>query len=571
MNGIFVFSSALPNSLLILAGKATLLLTLVFIIRLMMRTASASSRYFLIGTGMIMIGCLPVLALIAPDWNVPVPEVIQSRITSNAVPSPLPEISSAGPRIESLKGTAGAAETKARRPASRGNALLYLWLLGTAAAVGRVLMGMAGCARSRRRPEEPDSNGIHNLVEKASRRIGLRKEIAIRLGDRTETPYISGVVRPVLNLPRHVLCWPEQRLMSVLLHELAHIKRGDHVLWPLVNLAVSWLWFNPLAWIALAFMKKERERACDDYVLACGSSRTSYAQHLLEACLSLGSSVRAAPLSLQFARRNEVRDRILYLLDQRMNHRPMSRAGQIALVLLLAVAIVPLTGITGFSTAVTSNEVSPGEREAVIATLEAFYAELSDGSDFQTVREKFLTADYFDDPRLTLEKLDRAVWQPVFNNTVCCIAEGRARAVDEVRSRITSLRRDGEEIIAELQMEITGYCLDKKQTNPDTDSAAAGASDKTAGTKAAIRQCHVVNSYSQPIRFRHEKGAWKISLFSDGVALMQMDTDNPYGPIFLVWIEDIDARTTPFGARVFKVIPRDIVPDAHNAQFSLEE
>ena len=571
MSGLLTLPPTLPIALMILAGKAALLLTLTFIVRLIVRKASASTRYFLIGASVIMIGCLPLLTWITPDWELPLPTVIQSRIVSDPVPLPPSEIPSGILQAEPSDAAMSITETQASPAIGSGDLLLYLWLLGTAAAAGRVVMGMAACATSRRQVKESDSRRVYELVKEASGRIGLRRDIAVRLGGRTEVPHISGIIRPVLHLPQNVLHWPKQRLMSVLLHELAHIKRGDHFLWPLANLAVSWLWFNPLVWLALAQMRKDKERACDDYVVACGCGRISYAQHLLEACLSLRASAKLAPLSLQFAQTNEVQERIMYMLNQRMDRQPISRPRQLAFVFLLLTVFIPLTGITGFSATATSGEVSTGEREAVVATLKAFFAELSNGADFQTVREKFLTSDYFDDPSLTLENLDEAVWVPVFDNTLCCITEGRPGVVQKVRSRIAALRREGDELVATLRFDIAGYCLDKKQVRQDADSTVVFIVDNTSGKETAIRECHVVDSLSQQVRFRREDGAWKISRFNDGVAIMRMDTNNPYGPIFLVWIEDIDARTTPFGARVFKVVPRDIVPNAHNAEFLLEE
>ena len=572
MNGILSFPPTLPISLMILAGKATLLLALVFIIRLMVRTASASTRYFLISASIIMIGCLPLLTWITPDWKVPLPAIIQRSVVSDPAPSPSPEILSGILKTEPSKAIMDVTETHAfPAAAASGNLLLCLWLLGTLVAAGRVLIGMAGCARNQRQAKEPDSQRIHELIKSASHKIGLRKEISAGVGDQTEAPYISGIIKPVLSLPRDVIRWPEQRLMSVLLHELAHIKRGDHFLWPLANLAVSWLWFNPLVWLALAQMRKDKERACDDYVLACGRSRIGYAQHLLEACLSLRTSVKLAPIGLQFAQKNEVKERIIYMLNQKINHQPMGKVRQLAFIFLMVVVLIPLTGITGFSTAVTSSDVSPGEHDAVTATLKAFFAELSNGSDYQVTRERFLTSDYFDDPSLTLENLDQAVWMPVFDNTLCCITEGRPGVVDKIRNRMTSLRREGNELVASLQIDVVGYCLNGKSVRRNTDSSTVILVDDTSGKKTAISECHVAHSLTQEIRFRLENGAWKVSRFNDGMAIMRMDTNNPYGPIFLVWVENIDEQTTPFGARVFKVIPRDIVPNAHNAQFVLEE
>ena len=72
-------------------------------------------------------------------------------------------------------------------------------------------------------------------------------------------------------MPEDADRWPLERLRIVLLHELAHVKRRDCLTHVLAQLACALHWFNPLAWMAARHIRTERERACDDLVLACGT------------------------------------------------------------------------------------------------------------------------------------------------------------------------------------------------------------------------------------------------------------------------------------------------------------
>ena len=94
------------------------------------------------------------------------------------------------------------------------------------------------------------------------------------------SPSVYGIVRPRILLPPS---YPEQDLSYVLLHEEAHIRRGDN-LWRLLFAATACVyWFNPLSWLFLKWFTESLETACDESVLArCGEQeKRAYAAALL--------------------------------------------------------------------------------------------------------------------------------------------------------------------------------------------------------------------------------------------------------------------------------------------------
>jgi hypothetical protein len=114
-------------------------------------------------------------------------------------------------------------------------------------------------------------------------------------------------------------------------------------------------------------------------------------------------------------------------------------------------------------------------------------------------------------------------------------------------------------------MDVLADCMKGEVGIQDDEESIIIRSNNTG-----VEECRLVNALAQQIKLRYENNNWKISRYDDGIAIMRMDTDRPFGPIFLVWMEDIDSMTTPFGAGIFKVFPRDLIPDARNTQFSLE-
>ena len=109
-----------------------------------------------------------------------------------------------------------------------------------------------------------------------------------------ETAFVWGVLRPRIYLP-FGLSEDEQRL--VLLHERAHIRRGDHLSRLLAYAALCLHWFNPLVWAAFVLSGRDMETACDETVLehAQEDIRADYAAALLRA--AGGRSALGAPLA----------------------------------------------------------------------------------------------------------------------------------------------------------------------------------------------------------------------------------------------------------------------------------
>ncbi|MFS1514730.1 M56 family metallopeptidase [Chengkuizengella sp. SCS-71B] len=107
------------------------------------------------------------------------------------------------------------------------------------------------------------------LLENCKNEMKLRNKITMIYVDTTNTPSITGLIRPKLLLPKeimHQLSYEEKRY--VFLHELAHLKRKD--------IFINWIalyvqvinWFNPLVWYAFYKMREEAEESCDASVLA---------------------------------------------------------------------------------------------------------------------------------------------------------------------------------------------------------------------------------------------------------------------------------------------------------------
>ena len=156
-----------------------------------------------------------------------------------------------------------------------------------------------------------------------------------------------GLLRPAVLLPSDSAGWPDSRRRTVLLHELAHVRRGDAATHLAARVALAFNWWNPLAWTAWREFLKERERAADDLVLNAGERASDYAGHLLEVARGLGTVPATAWAGVCMARPSQLEGRLVAILDSRVNRKSPGRAAAVLAAALAVAAIAPLAALRG--------------------------------------------------------------------------------------------------------------------------------------------------------------------------------------------------------------------------------
>jgi beta-lactamase regulating signal transducer with metallopeptidase domain len=113
--------------------------------------------------------------------------------------------------------------------------------------------------------------------------MGIHQRVNILLSQRIDIPATIGFLKPVILLPvATVNQLSMDQVESVILHELAHIKRMDY-LWNISAAVIETiLFFNPFVYLLTSVQKKERELCCDDFVLGFNRDPHNYATALLE-------------------------------------------------------------------------------------------------------------------------------------------------------------------------------------------------------------------------------------------------------------------------------------------------
>jgi beta-lactamase regulating signal transducer with metallopeptidase domain len=164
------------------------------------------------------------------------------------------------------------------------NVVGAIWLAGTAAYAGFVVVNLVVVSlRLRRSLVAIDSTLSTRMVE-SSRRLRVGRSVRLVVTTQPVGPAVYGIIRPTLVLPQALLsAKPLVELEPILAHELIHIRRGDTLAAMLQLVAQCLWWFHPLVWWANRQVCRERERSCDEEVLAgLKCDPAAYGQGLLD-------------------------------------------------------------------------------------------------------------------------------------------------------------------------------------------------------------------------------------------------------------------------------------------------
>jgi len=289
--------------------QVTLLIAIISILDLLLRNwAWPQVRY---GLWILVL----VKLLIPPSWSfngslvsqlhTPVRQAMTARVTvpANLTPltTPAPAQTAAMPTpITSHRGLTSlpqpgqvaaakaTASTSAPDIAVKPDLLVWVmlvWLVGILVYMALLFGKMLKLRRWHEQQKEREiPQWFHELLVLSAQRLGLEQLPAVVFANKAVTPAVYGMFRPVLLLPAGYF----DNLKSddaehVLLHELAHLKRGDLWLHGLTLFLQVVYWMNPLMLWVQKQIKQVREICCDLTVASVLREKTAaYRQTLLE-------------------------------------------------------------------------------------------------------------------------------------------------------------------------------------------------------------------------------------------------------------------------------------------------
>lgn len=284
-------------------------------------------------------------------WGVRFPNFEKSRPTAEmAAKSPANEIDEAfelpdllkqptieRPIIQSLVHAKNEVKPLDGAAISWRSGLVGVWLLGAGVWLLNQIRRHRGQARNLKQAT-PAPEWLLAEVVAICDRLNIRPPKCVVIPG-SASPFVWCVGKPKVVWPIDFMDADSAR--SILAHELAHIRRGDHWVAWLELFAGAIAWWNPLYYVARKRLRESAEMACDALALQVQpDQRRAYAEFLLS--MSSVSPVRTPPAVLGVGSDSHAsfERRLTMILSDRVAGTVSVRG----LILAAALAIVALPG-----------------------------------------------------------------------------------------------------------------------------------------------------------------------------------------------------------------------------------
>jgi beta-lactamase regulating signal transducer with metallopeptidase domain len=377
-------SLPIPNeaqsfALLVALGGVTVSALIVGLARLMRRRSEAL-RYGILLAGVM--GLLAVPALVGVGlgcrdtlpWFAVQPEEEIVRVPAAMLPD----------LLNRRDGDAPSDDPPSPAAALVGALLLLVWIAGTAIGVGRLLRAL--CKQCRALAGSPWIAGFWTDERKCelARRLGLKRFPAVHSSPAVPMPMVIGIWCPTIVVPEPApAAWEQSQWEAVLLHEAAHIARGDP--WAVLaqRSAVVLFWWCPLVYLLARRLDALRENICDDWAVQGSCDPIAYAALLVDSAdYFLRLQSMPLPLGLIDSARGGLEARVTRLLEkEKPTMTRLSWSGK----LLGAACLVAVCLMTTAGTALSGGQSPPAKKIQIKIIIDGKEIDLSDAQLWQHI------------------------------------------------------------------------------------------------------------------------------------------------------------------------------------------
>jgi bla regulator protein BlaR1 len=244
--------------------------------------------------------------------------------------------------------------------------VVLIWFLVFAFRSVKVLQGMVYLHKLRHQGVSPAPGKWQSRVDALRIKLGISSKVRLLESSLLKVPMILGHFSPIILMPLGLLSGlPVGQLEAVLLHELAHIRRGDFLVNLLQTGVETVFFFNPgLLWIS-ALLREEREHCCDEAAVGLTGNKKEFVQALVsfkEYALTGSAFQVAFP-----GQKNQLLARVNHVLGTERKAVP---AGS---YIFLAVSALLMVCLFGASLTLAQISPAPGKSKPIPAVLTSLF------------------------------------------------------------------------------------------------------------------------------------------------------------------------------------------------------
>ena len=162
-------------------------------------------------------------------------------------------------------------------------AVAIAWLFGMGILAIRFTRFWLCSRRLQRCETKPLNEHWTQVFNSLKNTLGVPQTVRILESALAETPMVVGWLKPVILIPTSAFTTlNEDELALICAHELAHIKRLDHLANLVQGIIEIVLFFHPVTWWLSHQVRNEREHCCDQTTLTTQTNPTILANALLK-------------------------------------------------------------------------------------------------------------------------------------------------------------------------------------------------------------------------------------------------------------------------------------------------
>ena len=201
-------------------------------------------------------------------------------------------------------------------PGGWGVFLFFAWVMAASVAILYLAIGLWRLQTLRRSCVAIDGSEFDAAINTALADFASARSVTLATSKHLRVPAAIGFFKPMIVIPAWALreLTPAE-LKVILLHEFAHLRRGDAWTNLLQKMVRAVFLFHPAVWWIENRLSLEREMACDDRVLAETANPRGYAKCLIALLEKSAARRRWAMAQAAVRREREASLRLAQILD----------------------------------------------------------------------------------------------------------------------------------------------------------------------------------------------------------------------------------------------------------------